>query len=282
MKTFEEKYITFNKRVEEKIKAMREQKQYIFKNIYVFDEIFQDKKDEIKFGYFNINGFMRSNHAEYLDFDLNLLHLDFLVIAETWLNKETTNEDVRKKLSNWRVLKRVDASDNMKHMGLLLITSSRTENGILYDTHHIEGYKQNTKKLLYQGLVVEIKHLYLRLVFLYIRETPNSEEVKNLNQYLKNVDCIIGDLNLNPKISEQKMKIMTLCGDTKYMALEEETTINGTHLDHVLIEQELENRSFATDSLYSFRYFIFVCFLSLSNKFALSVSVLLWLVVAEL
>ena len=76
LKSFEENYITVNKRVEDKIKAMRMYKTYNFKKIYLFDHIFENKTDDLKLGYFNINGFMRSNHAEYLDSDLNLLHLD--------------------------------------------------------------------------------------------------------------------------------------------------------------------------------------------------------------
>ena len=93
------------------------------------------------------------------------------------------------------------------------------------------------------GLVI---FLYIRTVFLYIRETPNIEETKELSKALRNFDCIIGDLNLNPKIPDQNKKLMTICNKTKVMALDEITTINGSQLDHVLIENTLQGRSYAT------------------------------------
>ena len=33
---------------------------------------------------------------------------------------------------------------------------------------------------------------------------PNTEEVQTLKQSVRNCDCIIGDLNLNPKVPEQR------------------------------------------------------------------------------
>ena len=79
------KYITVNHRVEEKIESMRRFKQYSFKKTYLSDSIFVDKDEETKIGYFNMQGFMESNHAKYVDCDPNLLSLNFLVCSETWL-----------------------------------------------------------------------------------------------------------------------------------------------------------------------------------------------------
>ena len=117
LKSFQESYITVNKKVEQKIEAMRKYKPYIFKKIYVFDEIFEDSIDDLKLGYFNINGLMRSNHAEYLDSDINLLHLDFLVVSETWLNSDVSNVDVISKLKKWKILKRLDATGRCETYG---------------------------------------------------------------------------------------------------------------------------------------------------------------------
>ena len=94
LKSFAESYITFNKRVEEKIEAMRKFKPYQSKKTYIFDKIFEDDEDELKIGYFNIHGFLSSNHCEYLDNDLNLSYLDFLIVAETWLTDNTSNKVV--------------------------------------------------------------------------------------------------------------------------------------------------------------------------------------------
>ena len=82
LKCFDRNFITFNRKVEEKLESMRKFKPYQFKKKYIFDNIFEDNND-IKLGYFNIRGLCESNHAEYLDNDKNLLNLDFLVIAET-------------------------------------------------------------------------------------------------------------------------------------------------------------------------------------------------------
>ena len=83
-------------------------------------------------------------------------------------------------------------------------------------------------------------------MFLYIRETPNSDESLKLSKTLRNCDCIIGDLNLNPKIPEQNEKLLTICGETKHTALHEITTNYSSQLDHVIIENDLENCSYAT------------------------------------
>ena len=80
LKSFDPSYITFNRKVEEKIAAMRKFKAYQFKKKYLFDNIFVDE-NEIKLGYINIRGLCESNHAECLNNERNLLHLDILVTA---------------------------------------------------------------------------------------------------------------------------------------------------------------------------------------------------------
>ena len=248
LKSFHESYITVNKRVEEKIEAMRKYKPYIFKKIYISDKIFEDDTDEVKLGYFNICGFMCSNHAEYLDSDLNLLYLDFLVVSETWLTTDVSNADVINKMKNWKVLKRLDATDNKKHMGLLLLTPKAKINSdnLLYSLEYIEGYSSSNGQLLYQGLIMDIKSLYRRASFLYIRTSPNTREVYEITKSLQSCDIIIGDLNLNPKILEQKKKLTTICGQNKFMALEEITTVHNSQLEHVIVEKDLKHKCYAT------------------------------------
>ena len=248
LKSFSEKYITVNKRVEQKIEAMRKYKPYRFKKHYISDQIFEDITDDLKLGYFNINGLLRSNHAEYLDCDINLLHLDCLVVSETWLNSDVSNADVINKLKHWKVLKRLDATDNIEHMGLLLLIPNTTTNtsNFMYSLDYIEGYKSKTKSILYQGLVIDLIPLYRRVAFLYLRATPTTEELYKLRESVKNCDCIIGDLNLNPKVPEQRKKLLTLCGASKYMALEEITTDIGNQLEHVILEKDLKKRCFST------------------------------------
>ena len=141
---------------------MREQKPYKFKKIYLSEKIFNND-GEIKLGYFNIRGFQESNHSKYVDNDLNLLNLNFLVLTETWLNSKISDNEVVNRLRNWRIIKRLDATDDKKHMGILLIspiTHSNYQEDI-FNLDYVEGYKltkecatdhknsTNTKKLLY-------------------------------------------------------------------------------------------------------------------------------------
>ena len=125
LKSFDKSYITFNKKVENKIASMRKTKPYKFLKIYLHESIFKDDF-EVKLGYFNINGLMESNHANYLNSDQNLKNLDFLVIAETWLTSKVSDELIEKKLTNWSVVKRFDSTDCTKHMGLLLLSSKKS------------------------------------------------------------------------------------------------------------------------------------------------------------
>ena len=177
-----------------------------------------------------------------------MLNLDYLVVSETWLSSDESNNLVINKLKNWRIIKRLDATDNVKHMGLLLMSPYTTDRDteILYALDYVEGYKSNSKKLLYQGLVMDIKCYYKRIIFLYIRETPSSEEATSITNRFKSFDCIIGDLNLNPLVVQDKQKLMNICGKTKQLLLEETTTVNKTQLDHIVIENDMKKNSFAT------------------------------------
>ena len=252
LKTFEESQITFNPKVEEKIAAMRNYKQYKFKKIYLSDTIFKENSEEIKLGYYNMRGFMESNHAKYLDNDHNLLKLHILVISETWLTSETSNKTVIEKLKNWKIIKRLDATDNRKHMGLLLITpmnqASRTD--LLFDLDYIEGYmkrnKNEPRSLLYQGIVLSLKKIYRRVVCIYIKQTPNEKETLEISGRIDELDCLIGDLNLNPRIQAEKEKLLKLCGTKKCFGLEENTSTQNSQIDHVLIDKELAKITFAT------------------------------------
>jgi Ulp1 family protease len=75
--------------------------------------LFEDNND-IKLGYLNMRAFCESDHAEYLNNDKNLLNLDFLVLSETWLDSETSNQQVITKIDNWSVgTKRKNIFENL-------------------------------------------------------------------------------------------------------------------------------------------------------------------------
>ena len=255
LKSFDESYITYNKKVEDKIQWMIKNNPYCFKRIYLCEQIYEDESDQLKIGYFNINGLLHGSHAEYLNADKNLLNLDILVASETWLTSETDNKIVLSLLKNWNVVKRLDSTDQKKHMGLLLLSSRNREElkDIVFTLDYVEGYRMTNgvQNLLYQGLVVNTKKYYKKLLFIYIRTTPSQSEVAEIAKQFDDFDCIIGDLNLNPKIKEQKQRLDTLCGKEKVPVLNEFTTINFTQPDHILAEVNLARKAFAT-SYYNF------------------------------
>ena len=195
---------------------------------------------EIKLDYFNMRGFLESDHSECLDHDLNLLQLHFLVLTETWLNPDTANHEVIRKLKNWKIIKRLDATDNRKHMGILLLAPNS------YTDYQDALFNLDYVVLLYQGIVIERKVIYKRIVCLYIRETPSKEETLEIASRFKDFDGIIGDLNLNPAIPDQKLNLLALCEKNKILALEEITTVFRNQLEHVILEKNLSKSCFAT------------------------------------
>ena len=50
------------------------------------------------------------------------MNLDVLVLSETKLTNDINTQVIASKLSNWNILKRYDAKDRKKHMGLLLLS----------------------------------------------------------------------------------------------------------------------------------------------------------------
>ena len=197
-----------------------------------------------------MRGYLESNHAEYLDNDRNLLNLHLLVVSETWLTFNTSNEQVIKKLKNWKVIKRLDATDNTKHMGLMLLAPIMVENidNLIFSLDYVEGYRNDGESgaLLYQGIILDIKVIYKKIACLYIRQTPNQIETEELAGRFKNHDCIIGDLNLNPAVHSDKSKLLKLCEGGKFLALKELTHVNGNQLEHVILDQDMIGSFFST------------------------------------
>ena len=126
LRSFDKTYIQVNKKIEEKVDAMIKYRSYVFKKVYLDQQIFEDENDEIKVGYLNINGLQDGNHEEYLNEDKNLLNLDILVLAETKLSAECKSKEIDEFLNNWNVIGRYDSEDGKKHMGLLLLSSNKS------------------------------------------------------------------------------------------------------------------------------------------------------------
>ena len=96
------------------------------------------------------------------------MNLDLVVITETKLTKETSNEELKEKLGEFNLLKRYDANDGKKHMGMLLM-SPKKSNYTRFDQSMLEGFKYEPSQGLIYGMM---SPLYLRFALLYIR--PNT------------------------------------------------------------------------------------------------------------
>ena len=139
LKSFDKSYIQVNRKIEEKIDAMIKHRCYILKKIYLDQRIFKVENSEVKVGYLNINGLYDGDHAQYLNDDKNLVHLDIIVLAETKLTSDCNSHYISSSLDNWVMKARGDSKDQRKHMGMLLLSSkkSRCTDHIQNISHHI-------------------------------------------------------------------------------------------------------------------------------------------------
>ena len=215
LKSFDESYIKVDERIEEKIAAMRLHNEYEFKKVFLNDPVFNYEEKEIKVGYLNINGLMDGKHAEYLNCDKNLLHLDILVLSETKLEITTETNIVKEKLSNWKVAARFDSDEGKKNMGLILLLNKNSKKS--NNAHRVSHQKLYRNSVLQaQVMIVTIFNME-QYGFIYCRSTPNSNELKAIDQLFSSCSIILGDLNLSYRNSEEFSKIKKLCASKKYL-----------------------------------------------------------------
>jgi hypothetical protein len=250
LKSFEKSYIVVNEKIEEKISAMRKFNSYQFKKIYLDENIFEKENSSVKIGYLNINGLLDGGHAEYLNEDKNLNHLDLLTLAETKLDKKTVSSDLDKVLSNWNIVCRYDADDASKHMGLIVLASKKS--GIL---HQLQSFRHQTAKrddhLQIQGIIVRLRRP-LSIGFIYCRTTPNNAEIKGIKKCFKECQIVMGDFNLSPRISKDLKKLNVLCGNEMSHSLKEITRrLSNSQPDHILILKKMEKFCYVI-SFYNF------------------------------
>ena len=245
LKSFEKSYIQVNKSIEEKMEAMKKFRQYKFKKIYLDDKIFKIDNSEVKAGYLNINGLVEGNHSEYLNNDHNLRNLDFLVLAETKLDEQCETQSLRDTLHNWDIFNRYDSEDGSKHMGLMLMTSRKSN--ILDQFKSVTYLPANrNNKLQIQGIIVRFVN-GLNFGFIYCRSSPNNSEIKGIRKYFKECNFLMGDFNLSHRIKEDQQKINNLCQESKVSLLKEITrAISNNQLDYILADKEFLKVCFVT------------------------------------
>ena len=245
LRSFEKSFIKVNKSIEEKVDAMRKFRSYNFKKIYLDERIFESNESEIKAGYLNINGLTDGSHGSYLNSDHNLKYLDILVLAETKLDKSWKTDKLEDNLSDWKILRRYDADDGSKHMGLMLLSSkhSKAYKSIQSVTHQ---KSKREDKLQIQGLTVRFSH-GLNVGFIYCRSTPSHSEIKSVCKNFEDCNVLMGDFNLSHRNEEDCKKLKNLCQSRKVSALNEITrSMSNNQLEYILIDKLMKNFTFVT------------------------------------
>ena len=211
--------------------------------IFNDDEIFESQGQEIKIGYLNINGILETGHSEYLNNDKNLLKLDILAIAETKLTKNVNDSQLEELLTEYNILRRFDIDDGMKHMGFLIMTPRNSKKVVSRNIIHFKDDKS-------QVIILDFGDpINKRFGFIYLRPSSGSQDQisKMLKKYQCNTcDVLMGDLNLNPRISYDSDRLKQLCGSNKEIALHEVTTSQKNQLDHILVARNLKGNIYVT------------------------------------
>ena len=90
----------------------------------------------------------------------------------------------------------------------------------------------------------------IQVTLLYVKPGKCTKQKVNEIFSLQVVDdsqIIMGDLNLNPAIPNEKRRLEELCRDKKFtMDLKEDTTRNHNHIDHILVLNGIKERVYST------------------------------------
>ena len=248
---FKPEYIQANPDVERKLLSMTTFSSYNFKKIYLDQDIFDGKtgaNKELKVGYINTNNLSTCRSDVFINTNENFLNLDFLCVADTRLTESKSNEQLRRDLCNWSIIRRFDSIDGEDHMGLLLLQSKHSKFEIT-DKEIVakEGIKRIDGKQKVYVQVMKILVSNLIIGFVYIRSTPSQEELDVLINSFRKCDLIMGDLNLDiAKSRDQELKLRQLCGSSRVQVLKEFTFTNFNQLDHIILRTDLAKNSFAT------------------------------------
>ena len=240
LRDFQKHYITTETTVEEKLAGMKLTKPYQFKKFLLDKQIFEIEGKEIKIGYININNLHDAMSAKFINEDENLLNLDLLLIADTRLTSQDSEESVMDQLNNWKISIRADSPDNIGHMGMLLIQSKKSS---LLGKMKLDFFlKQwsNSKKIIHsQLLTVTIKNNNKKVSFMYVRETPTVQLLERLMKEFQSSDLVMGDFNLDPSREADKSKLQMIekCGYRR--VLNEITTTRINQLDHIFLDLQV-------------------------------------------
>ena len=229
LKSFDTSYIKVHPKVEYEIETMRKFRSYKFLKVYLDEQIF-DTIPEFKVGYLNMNGLTDGYHGELLNSDFNLLNLNILALAETHLTANESTNNIQDILDRWTILYRMDADDSRKHMGLMILCPKNMHipENLEFDPFSLQKNRQTQ----IQGINCKLDGH--SVAFLYCRVSPTKTEAKYIYEKTKEVNYLMGDLNLDPQDHEQEQKLVIIKGRKKTI-LNEITTKQNKQLDHILV-----------------------------------------------
>ena len=241
IRNFECKQIVCNDEYSKEMEDLQKNRKYEYVNTYLKDKIFIDDNSEVKLGYLNINGL--KNKVEDIDEDKNLLSLDCLVLSETKLGKETELN-----LQNWNI-ERFDLDDknsNTPHMGLAFLTNKNLKYQI--DCSKVSSIIKLSGGKQFQYISVRIPKHNLEGIFFYINKKPLKKDIEKIVKQLKEkeVKFLIGDLNLDFNLQEDRQKLELMCTGLDVESILYQNTRFLSHLDHILVSNKLKLQAFAT------------------------------------
>ena len=252
LRDFHPGYIKVSNEVSMKIQEMRKSSPYRFLKSFIHEQCFKLDKNDFKIGYLNINCLTNELHGEYVNTDKNLLSLDLLCLSETFLTSKVSEASVASLLNNWEVIFRADCPDGKRHMGLLVLTPKTAQRKRCIE---MDLKFQRSEAITKNGLThIQIIHCQVsdeRVSFLYCRQTPSIKDTEKIKDIAQDSNYILGDLNLNPDIEDQKRKLDNLCGNTKILHLRDITTVRRNQVDHIIVDKDKRHQVY-TDCYLNF------------------------------
>ena len=244
LRDFHPGFVKASKEVNDKIKEMRKEKPYQFFKTFLDMPCFKQDQNDLKIGYININCLTDNLHSEYINADKNLLCLEILCLSDTRLKKDISEENLKKCLSNWKILYRQDSSDKKKHMGLLVITPlhvyNKKWNQMNISFSHAEEVKLKSGETLIQ--VLHITHYEEVVSFIYCSVKPDRAQTAKIGELIQGSNYLLGDINLNPELKDDKSKLEIICGKNKMLYLRALTTVYRSQLDHVIVDKNSKHK----------------------------------------
>ena len=227
MNSFKKEYVHCETNVVKEYERLANKAKFQFRNTYLYDNCFVDavsgmqSSEEVKMAYININGLLKSNHFQCLQHDWNLLASDILVIAETMLPENTSDDDIR--LNDFDLVQRVH--------GMVMYKKTSMS---AFDVHIVETP-------MYQIMTCDLP--FGVVSFTYIHPTINAADRTDFFNHVKSISsfvALIGDLNIPwDQTMKTNRSFYETCNELCVVSTFHEVThLKGNQLDYVLLKKD--------------------------------------------